>query len=146
MNKGGITMSRKDAREAAFKILYQVDIQKCDISEILNTYYTENVVTDEDKKYIDEVTTGAFTNLNVIDETIIKGLKSWTLNRISKVDKAILRLAVYEIFYREDIPERVSIYEAVELVKKFDSPKAGGFVNGILRGIIRKNEESEENN
>ena len=139
-------MSRKDAREAAFKILYQVDIQKCDIQKILNTYYEENVVTDDDKKYIDEVTIGTFSNLQSIDETIIKGLKSWTLNRISKVDKAILRLAVYEIFYREDIPERVSIFEAVELVKKFDSPKAGGFVNGILRGIIRKNEESEDNN
>ena len=139
-------MSRKDAREAAFKILYQVDIQKCDIQNILNTYYQENVIADDDKKYIDEVTIGTFANLQSIDETIIKGLKSWTLNRISKVDKAILRLAVYEIFYREDIPERVSIFEAVELVKKFDSPKAGGFVNGILRGIIRKNEESEDNN
>lgn len=137
-------MSRKDARESAFKILYQVDIQKCDINEILTTFYSENVVTDEDKKYIDDVTIGAFENLKEIDETIIKGLKSWTLNRISKVDKAILRLAVYEIFHREDIPERVSIFEAVELVKKYDSPKAGGFVNGILRGIIRKNDESEE--
>ena len=137
-------MSRKDARESAFKILYQVDIQKCDINEILTTFYSENVVTDEDKKYIDDVTIGAFENLKEIDETIIKGLKSWTLNRISKVDKAILRLAVYEIFHREDIPERVSIFEAVEMVKKYDSPKAGGFVNGILRGIIRKNEESEE--
>ena len=137
-------MSRKDARESAFKILYQVDIQKCDINEILTTFYSENVVTDEDKKYIDDVTIGAFENLKEIDETIIKGLKSWTLNRISKVDKAILRLAVYEIFHREDIPERVSIFEAVELVKKYNSPKAGGFVNGILRGIIRKNDESEE--
>ncbi len=137
-------MSRKDARESAFKILYQVDIQKCNVDEILTTFYNENVVTDEDKIYIDDVTTGAFNNLKEIDETIIKGLKSWTLNRISKVDKAILRLAVYEIFHREDIPERVSIFEAVELVKKYDSPKAGGFVNGILRGIIRKNEESEE--
>lgn len=137
-------MSRKDAREAAFKILYQIDIQKCAAEEILNTYYKENVVTDDDKKYIDDVTIGTYSNLDEIDSVIIKGLKSWTLNRISKVDKAVLRLAVYEIFHREDIPERVSIFEAVELVKKYDSPKAGGFVNGILRGIIRKNEENGE--
>lgn len=137
-------MSRKDAREAAFKILYQVDIQKCGVEEIIKTYYNENVITDDDKKYIDDVTIGAFNNLEEIDNHIVKGLKSWTLNRISKIDKAVLRLALYEIFYREDIPERVSIYEAVELVKKYDSPKAGGFVNGILRGIIRKNEESGE--
>ncbi len=137
-------MSRKDARESAFKILYQMDIQKCPVEEILRTFYNENVVADDDKKYIDDVTVGTYNNINEIDETIIKGLKSWTLNRISKVDKAVLRLAVYEIFNREDIPERVSIFEAVELVKKYDSPKAGGFVNGILRGIIRKNEENGE--
>lgn len=137
-------MSRKDARESAFKILYQMDIQKCPADEILNTFYNENVVAEDDKKYIDDVTVGAYNNLKEIDEVIIKGLKSWTLNRISKVDKAVLRLAVYEIFHREDIPERVSIFEAVELVKKYDSPKAGGFVNGILRGIIRKNEENGE--
>ena len=137
-------MSRKDARESAFKILYQMDIQKCPVEEILRTFYNENVVADDDKKYIDDVTVGTYNNINEIDETIINGLKSWTLNRISKVDKAVLRLAVYEIFNREDIPERVSIFEAVELVKKYDSPNAGGFVNGILRGIIRKNEENGE--
>lgn len=137
-------MSRKDARESAFKILYQIDIQKCDAEEILKTFYNENVVTEEDKKYIDDVTIGTVKNLEEIDAVIIKGLKSWTLNRISKVDKAVLRLALYEILHREDIPERVSIFEAVELVKKYDSPKAGGFVNGILRGIIRKNEENGE--
>lgn len=137
-------MSRKDARENAFKILYQIDIQKCDAEEILKTFYSENVVTEEDKQYIDDVAYGTFKNLEEIDALIVKGLKSWTLNRISKVDKAVLRLALYEILYREDIPERVSIFEAVELVKKYDSPKAGGFVNGILRGIIRKNEENGE--
>lgn len=138
-------MSRKEAREAAFKIIYQCDMQKNDIKNVLSVYYDENVMTGDDKEYIDNVTAGTFENLAQIDETIIKSLKSWTLNRISKVDKAILRLAVYEILFREDIPERVSIYEAVELTKKFDSPQAGGFVNGILRGIIRKNEEKDEN-
>ena len=140
----GKAMSRKDARENAFKLLYQVDIQKCGPEEILTTFYSENVVTEEDKQYIDDVTLGTFKNIEVIDETLAKGIKSWTLNRISKVDKAVLRLALYEILFREDIPERVSIFEAVELVKKYDSPKAGGFVNGILRGIIRKNEENGE--
>ncbi len=137
-------MGRKEAREAAFMVLYQTDIQKCPVSEVLEMYYRENTVTDSDKEYINDVAEGVFENIETIDEKITKGLKSWTLNRISKVDKAILRLAVYELFFREDIPEHVSIYEAVELVKKFDSQKSGGFANGILRGIIRNNEK--ENN
>ncbi len=137
-------MGRKEAREAAFMVLYQTDIQKCPVSEILEMYYRENTVNDSDKEYINDVAEGVFGNLEVIDEKISKGLKSWTLNRISKVDKAVLRLAVYELFFRDDIPEHVSIYEAVELVKKFDSQKSGGFANGILRGILRNNEK--ENN
>ena len=137
-------MGRKEAREAAFTVLYQTDIQKCPVSEVLDVYYRENTLTDADKEYISDVAEGVFKNINEIDEKITKGLKSWTLNRISKVDKAVLRLAVYELLYREDIPEHVSIYEAVELVKKFDSQKSGGFANGILRGILR-NEDKENN-
>ena len=137
-------MGRKEAREAAFIILYQTDIQKCEVSGVRDLYYSEHTMGDKDKLYIDNVTDGVFENLEEIDSIIAKGLKSWTLNRISKVDKAILRLAVYEIFHREDIPESISIYEAVELVKKFDTEDAGGFVNGILRGIVRVNEEGNE--
>lgn len=137
-------MGRKEAREAAFIILYQTDIQKCEVSGVRECYYSEHTLSDKDKLYIDDVTNGVFANIEETDSVIAKGLKSWTLNRISKVDKAILRLAVYEIFHREDIPEAISIYEAVELVKKYDTEDAGGFVNGILRGIVRVLEEGNE--
>lgn len=137
-------MNRKQTREEAFKILYQTDIQKCSVDEILNTYFSENTVTGESREYIEDVTHGVYNNLDGIDDIISKALKSWTLKRISKVDKAALRLAMYEIIYRDDIPQRASIFEAVDIVKKYNSNKAGGFVNGILRSILRTtgNEES----
>ncbi len=137
-------MGRKEARAAAFTVLYQTEIQKCPASEVLEMYYRENKLSSKDKEYINDVVKGTVENLEQIDAYITNGSKSWSLSRISKIDKAALRLALYEIFYREDIPDSISIFEAVELVKQYDSEEAGGFVNGILRGILRTNKDTEE--
>ena len=133
-------MGRKEARDGAFKMLYQLDINTNDHDAALETFFDEFEFTKGDKAYITEVVKGVFEHMEEIDTHISEAVKSWTLNRISLVDKAILRLAIYEIYYREDIPDSISIYEAVELAKLYDSPKAGGFVNGLLRGILRKKE------
>lgn len=137
-------MGRRESRENAFKILYQADIQKCNATELLNAFFEENDLPAKDKKYIEEVAAGVDVNLAVIDETLSKALKSWTLNRISKIDKAALRLALYEMMYKEDVPDSIAIYEAVELVKKYNTESAGGFVNGTLRAISRKKDENGE--
>ena len=137
-------MGRKEARNAAFTVLYRTEIQKCPASEVLDIYYRENKIGNKDKEYINDVVEGTIKNIERIDSFIANGSKSWSLSRISKIDKAALRLALYEIFYRDDIPDSISIYEAVELVKQYDSEEAGGFVNGILRGILRTNKETEE--
>lgn len=137
-------MGRRESRENAFKILYQADIQKCTAEELLAKFFEENEIPDNDKKYIEEIAKGVDANTDVIDETLSKSLKSWTLNRISKIDKAALRLALYEIMYKEDVPDSIAIYEAVELVKKYNTESAGGFVNGTLRAIVRKTKEDGE--
>ena len=137
-------MGRKEARDGAFKMLYQLDINSNKHDKALKDYFDEYNYTKADKEYITEVVNGVFENAEKIDKLISEAVKSWTLNRISLVDKAILRLAVYEIYYREDIPDSISIYEAVELAKLYDSPKAGGFVNGLLRGVLRKKEGEQQ--
>ena len=137
-------MGRRESRENAFKILYQADIQKCTAEELLAKFFEENETPDNDKKYIEEIAKGVDANTDTIDETLSKSLKSWTLNRISKIDKAALRLALYEIMYKEDVPDSIAIYEAVELVKKYNTESAGGFVNGTLRAIVRKTKEDGE--
>lgn len=148
MDIGGfyIKMSRKDSRDFVFKELYQMDIRKCSLDEIYNGEKFENDIQDNDLQYINSVITGISENLAEIDEKISLAVKGWAFDRISKISKAALRLAIYEIFYVDDIPESVSIYEAVELVKKYDSPKAGGFVNGTLRSIIRNTKKDEAEN
>lgn len=159
-------MSRKLAREIAFKIVFSNNFQfeDAEINDLENTEETrkaqllENIIGDknseedtknvnddisaEDKKYITEVTEGVAEKIEELDEKIKPYLKGWTMDRIGKTDLAILRLAVYEIFYRDDIPYKVSINEAVELAKSFCDDSSPSFINGVLAGII--NSLSEE--
>lgn len=137
-------MGRKEARDGAFKMLYQLDINSNEPTQAMEDFFEEYNYTKGDKEYIREVVNGVLSKKEDIDNIISGAVKSWTLNRISMVDKALLRLAVYEIYYREDIPDSISIFEAVELAKIYDSPKAGGFVNGLLRGVLRKKEEEAQ--
>ena len=151
-------MSRKLAREIAFKIVFSNNFQFEDVEETRKAQLLENIIGDknseedtknvnddisaEDKKYITEVTEGVAEKINELDEKIKPYLKGWTMDRIGKTDLAILRLAVYEIFYRDDIPYKVSINEAVELAKSFCDDSSPSFINGVLAGII--NSLSEE--
>lgn len=137
-------MGRRESRESAFKILYQADIQKCKAAELIDNFFEQNTISENDKSYIKEVVSGVDVNIEIIDDSLSKSLKSWTLNRISKIDKAALRLALYEIMYKDDVPDSIAIYEAVELVKKYNTESAGGFVNGTLRAIVRKKESNGE--
>jgi transcription antitermination protein NusB len=125
-------MGRRASRETAMKLLYQLEIQKEDKEDQINFVLDENEFTDNDKKYIREVIAGVHENVEFIDKLVTKYAKGWKLNRISKVELSILRLSMYEISFREDIPFSVSVNEAVELAKKYSSEEAGAFINGIL--------------
>jgi len=125
-------MGRKASREVAMKLLYQLDIQKDDRDEQINSTVEEYGLENGDKKYVLDITEGVQRNSEAIDKSIEESASSWSVGRISKVDLAILRLAAYEIKFREDIPVSVSINEAVELAKKYSGDESGAFVNGVL--------------
>ena len=134
-------MGRRASREAAVKILYQLEIQKGDRKEqieyfINNTEFMENV----EKDYLIEVIEGIEENKKSIDQIISNNIKGWTLDRLSRIDITILRICTYEIKNRKDIPTRVSINEAIELAKKFSSEAASSFINGVLGSIEGTNE------
>lgn len=133
-------MSRKASREVAMKLLYQLDIQKEDRDDQIANVIEENGLEAGDKKYVLDIVEGTEKNKETIDTAIEASSSSWSLSRISKVDLSILRLAIYEINYREDIPVSVSINEAVELAKKYSGDDSGSFVNGVL-GKIASNKE-----
>lgn len=139
-------MSRKVAREIAFKLVFAGNFQEEEINvdEMTETLVKElnkaNEVNREDLEYIKSISKGVSEKVSELDEAISKHLKGWKMERICKTDLAILRLAIYEILYREDIPYKVSVNEAVELAKSFGEDSSPAFINGVLAGIVKDSE------
>lgn len=130
-------MARKFAREALMKLLYEKDVAGEHHKESLLALIDEYKLNVNDEKYIKEILFSMDEEQSKIDGYIEKYAKGWTVDRMSKVDLAILRLAIYEILYKEDIPYGVSINEAVELAKKYGNEKSSSFINGILGNFVR---------
>ena len=133
-------MNRTDMRDNAFKLIYSLEIQKAEnIQEQIDLYFESNNIKDEEaKKYITDAILGIQKNQQEILNDIEKNLKEeWKLNRISKMDLSILKLAIYEIKFSE-VPYKVSINEAVELAKRYGEDKSKNFVNGILASIVKE--------
>ena len=133
-------MNRSEARDMAFKLLYQNEVQKETSEELINLFIENNEINDNDaKEYIIQVTNGVTQNLDKITEIIKNNLKQdWKIERISKVTIAILKLAIYEIVYSK-LPFKVVINEAVELAKKYGEDTSPAFVNGILASVVKEN-------
>ncbi len=135
-------MERSQIREQAFKLIYSIEIQKTDsLKEAIDLYIEANEITSKKAvEYIEDAILGIEKNLKEIDSYIEKNLKQeWKIERISKIDLSILRLAIYEIKYKE-VPFKVAINEAVELAKKYGEDSSKKFVNGILASVVKENE------
>lgn len=130
-------MSRRRSRELAMKLTYQFQIQRDHVDSQLEFLFSQEETGEKDREYITEIVKGIREREEIIDGLIEKNAIGWRLARISKVDLAILRVSIYEILYREDIPYNVSINEAVEMAKKYSSAEAPPFINGILSNIIK---------
>lgn len=128
-------MSRRLVRELVIQRQYQQLVHPEDQGDIFAP--NEAKLTEEDRSYYEVVQKGLAAHLQEIDPYIRRYIKSgWTLDRLSIVDRAVLRLAVYELLYQKDIPAKVVVNEAVDLAKAFSGEEAGRFVNGILGKII----------
>ena len=134
-------LTRTQAREKIMIILYQIDFyMKDNISFDVEEVIKENL--EMDNKYVRDVVNGVLEHLDDIDSIITKYLENWDLDRLGKTDKAILRLAAFEMLYY-DTPKVVVINEAVELAKKYSDDKIVKLINAVL-DKIRDNEEIDE--
>ena len=136
-------MGRKNARESLMKLLYQMDLNDDYSNESINNFLHNENIKEIEVKYILEGTDKIKGNIETIDSKIEKHSSGWAKNRIAKVDLAILRLSVYEILFRDDIPVEVSINEALELGKKYSSDDSYKYINGVLGGIVREPDEKK---
>ena len=133
-------MNRSEIREQAFKLMYSLEIQKNEnLEEQVELYLESNEILDQNAiEYIKDAVFGIEENKEEIIKKIEKNLKEdWKIERISKIDLVILKLAIYEIKFSE-VPYKVSINEAVELAKKYGEDKSKKFVNGILASIVKE--------
>ena len=147
-------MNRRESREAALCMVFDYSFHSQDEGEQQLELYLENFHDDDTKNISEELRRdnyftkayfGVVSNIPELDEIIDSHSKKWKSSRISRVSRSILRLALYEIKYMEDIPTQVSINEAVELAKKFDNDESFSFVNGILGSYVRSTEKAAEN-
>jgi N utilization substance protein B len=129
---------RTKARELTIQGLYQLDVQGPDSLELLDEFFTETEPDEFVRKLASDWTRQTWKNLAQCDELITTSTIKWQFDRLSPVDKSILRLAVYQLKFCPDIPPKVAINEAIELAKKFSTDKSPAFVNGVLDAVFKK--------
>ena len=130
-------MARKTARQVAMQLIYQYELGGDGVSSTIEESMETPDLNAEDMLYIQAMLYGTNEHQDDLDDLIAKYAVGWKTERIAKVDLSILRLAIYEMLYREDIPESVSINEAIELAHTYSTPEAASFINGILGSVSR---------
>ena len=132
-------MNRSAIREATFKYIYSSEIQKNVEENQIDLFMEANNITDVNfKEYITKSLKGINENISEINGLIKNNLKqNWTIDRISKIDISILKLAIYEMIYT-DTPYKVAINEAIELAKKYGDESSKSFINGILASVVKE--------
>ena len=128
---------RRKARELAVQLLYQCDIGKTEPEATMALFWEHFRVEIKVREFCRQLVLGTVDRLAVIDELLGEASEHWSLGRMSVVDRNILRLATYELLDRADIPASVSINEAIEIAKRYSTPDAAVFINGVLDRVKR---------
>ncbi|MFR1708131.1 MAG: transcription antitermination factor NusB [Clostridium sp.] len=133
-------MNRRKSREIATRLLFEMLINKESYVDIIENFRenTDEKIEDIDFEYLIRVLKGVSENETYINETISKYLIKWKVERLPKMNLAILKMATYEILFEEEIPNKATINEAIELAKKYGDDNAPAFINGVLNNLIKK--------
>ena len=136
--------SRRKAREKALQILFQLDFDGADIESICSEFWKTHPVVQKTRDFAEELVRGTIARHESIDEMITSTVANWSIERLTSVDRTILRFATYELMYMPEVPPKVTINEAIEIGKAFGTEESGGFINGVLDKIRGRLEESAE--
>ena len=127
--------TRRRGRELALKLLYGFDLLPRDIDTTLQEFWALTRYPKEVREFADQLVRGTLAHKAEIDKFIVDNAINWSIERMTPVDRNILRYAVYELLYEDVIPPKVTINEALDIAKKYSTPKSSGFINGILDNI-----------
>ncbi|MFV8827967.1 transcription antitermination factor NusB [Alkalihalobacterium sp. APHAB7] len=136
-------MNRRLARLRAVQALFQIDLTAVEWKEALSNSLEDG---EEITPFLEKIVSGTLSHQEEIDGMLSKNLSNWSLDRVGNVDRAVLRMAVHEMKYIDDIPMNVTFNEAIELAKAFGGEESGRFVNGVLSNVVQViNKDKEEN-
>ena len=132
-------MQRSAMRELAFKLVYEIEVQKENEDEQIEIFIENNEITDNSViDYLKDIKDGIKANSEEINRLITTNLKdNWSLNRISKINLSLIKIAIYEMVYKQ-LPYKIAINEVVELSKKYADESAPVFINGILASVVKE--------
>ena len=135
---------RRRGREAALQMLYQWEVGRLSMPEVRRTFWTieteDPAVSERIRAFASRLADGTIEALSAIDPLIEASAENWRLSRMPVIDRLILRLAVYEFLHESETPRAVAIDEALELARRFSTPDAVKFINGVLDGVKRRME------
>jgi N utilization substance protein B len=131
---------RTQAREIAFRILFQKDLRGKAMSEILSLIKIPRVWDEKTVSFFLQLTKGLETKLEEVDQILSEIIEGWSLYRLASVDRNVLRIATYEILFLPEVPVTVAINEAIELGKRYGTEESGKFINGVLGRLVKKME------
>lgn len=120
-------MKRREAREKAIQTLFQLDNMDLSVDDAISY-----VVEEQANSFYEQLVRGTIEHIDDIDSKLTENLENWELSRLPKIERTVLRLALYELLFNDEVPERVVMNEAIELCKIFGDEKSGRFVNGVL--------------
>ena len=123
---------RRQARETALQVLYGLEFEHASPGEARERFWESQDTPEDVRAFADDLVTGVLGNRGDIDQVIEGASTNWRVSRMALVDRNVLRIATFELCYRDDIPERVSLNEAIEVGKRYGAEDSGAFINGIL--------------
>jgi len=135
--------SRRKSRELAMQALFYMDMRRQSSEEMLDQFHSTFVTTKKLPSFLRQLVAGVISEGREIDDIIVRFSSNWKMNRMSCVDRNVMRIAVYEMLFREDIPIKVSINEAIDVGKTYGTGESGAFINGILDSIRLAMESNE---
>jgi N utilization substance protein B len=135
---------RRKARQIALQGLYIQELRQVGVEDLKNLDWLEDKISDDEERFFQSIITGVIENQDTLDTMIEKHSRNWKLERMTIIDKLLLRMAIFELLYLDDIPSAVTIDEAIELGKEFSGDHAGQFLNGILDAVNKKESKPEE--
>jgi N utilization substance protein B len=128
--------SRRQAREAVLRALYESELGKVTVEQSLENLEAYGDMPEDLQEFAHHAAIGIIAEKSTIDQLISANLSEYDLSRVAAIDRNLLRLAVYELYHRDDIPPKVTLNEAIELAKKYSTAESGKFVNGVLAAIL----------